>query len=333
MSIAPNTNNYTLGKGVLFFNKKNMSTGLYEGERDLGNAPAFSFNTSIEKLPHYSSRGGLKVKDKEIISQLTPSISFTLDEINKANFAMLVLGDLVEVSQAAGVATNEEHVAHIDRRIVLNHRMVGYMKSTISGASGAFTAGETVTGGTSGATAEVISATTEGFTMRNISGTFQVGETLTGGTSAETATLDTLPVFDGGHATVTDVSGATTYTPDVDYKFVASLKDDKIGRIFIPSGSAITEGQTVRVTYDYQEYTYTELRAYAETQIEGMLRFVSDNPAGTQYELQIWRCSLSPAGDTPMIGDDWSTLEFAGEVLKDETGHPDSPYMTIRMDA
>jgi hypothetical protein len=28
-----------------------------------------------------------------------------------------------------------------------------------------------------------------------------------------------------------------------------------------------------------------------------------------------------------MIGDDWSTLGFVGEILKDEVGHPTSPYM------
>jgi hypothetical protein len=332
MAISPNTNNYTLGAGVLFFNMKDLTSGLYAGERDLGNAPSFSFNTSIEKLPHFSSRGGLKVKDKEIISQLTPSVSFTLDEINKANFSMLVLGDLVEVSQTAATVTDEVHIAHIDRRIELGNRMVGYMKSTISSATGAFTSGETVTGGTSSATAEVIAGTTDEFTMRSISGTFQVGETLTGGTSTETATLDTVPVFDGGHAVVTDATGATTYTAGVDYSFNLTLKDDKIGRIFIPSGSAITEGESIKVTYDYQDYTYTELHAYKETQMEGTLRFVSDNPAGTQYELQVWRCSIAPAGDTSMIGEDWSTLEFTGEVLKDEVGHPDSPYMTIKMD-
>jgi hypothetical protein len=61
------------------------------------------------------------------------------------------------------------------------------------------------------------------------------------------------------------------------------------------------------------------------------LRFVSDNPAGTQQELEIWRVSLSPDGDTALIGADWGVLGFTGEILKDETGHPSSPYMNITM--
>ena len=91
---SPNVENYTLGKGVVFFDQKNLTTGLYKGERDLGNAPAFAFNVALEKLEHFSSRGGLKAKDKEIISQITPGITFTLDEINKANLALLTLADL-----------------------------------------------------------------------------------------------------------------------------------------------------------------------------------------------------------------------------------------------
>ena len=53
---APNTENFTLGKGILYFDKLNQVSGLYEGERDLGNAPEVSFSIDLEKLPHYSSR-------------------------------------------------------------------------------------------------------------------------------------------------------------------------------------------------------------------------------------------------------------------------------------
>ena len=33
-----------------------------------------------------------------------------------------------------------------------------------------------------------------------------------------------------------------------------------------------------------------------------------------------------------MIGEDWSTLSFVGEVLKDDTNHPTSPYLNVIMD-
>lgn len=251
--------NYTLGKGIIYFDRKNMSTGLYEGERDLGNAPAFSFNIAIEKLEHFSSRGGLKAKDKLVISQMTPSCSFTLDEINAENLALLSMADITTVTQTSGTATNEAHTAHVGMRFELTKREISAV-------------------------------------------------------------------------TVTNVAGTTTYVNGTDYIIDTTLKDDEIGRIYIPVGSSITDGSVVHVDYSYAATTYKEVRAFKNTQVEGMLRFVSDNPAGKQMQVQIWRVSLTPAGDTSMIGDDWSTLGFTGEVLKDESGHPNSPYMSIIMD-
>ena len=258
MALSPNTENFTLGKGVVYFNRKNLTTNAYEGERDLGNAPAFSYTMSLEKLEHYSSRGGLKAKDKEIISQVTPTIAFTLDEVTAENLALLTLANITTVAQAAATVTTEEHVAHHGRRVALLNRAVS----------------------------EVV---------------------------------------------VTNVTtSANTPVVDVDYAVDTSLKDDAIGRVYIiPGSTQISEGDTINVAYTADEVDYQKIGAFGQTQVEGFLRFVSDNPAGDDQELQIWRVSLSPTGDTAMIGDDWSTLGFTGEVLKDATGHPDSPYFDI----
>lgn len=65
-----------------------------------------------------------------------------------------------------------------------------YSELNISSASGAFTVGETVTGGTSSETAVVVSYTTGKIIVNTVSGAFTNGETITGGTSGQTATLD-----------------------------------------------------------------------------------------------------------------------------------------------
>lgn len=57
------------------------------------------------------------------------------------------------------------------------------------GASGPFTIGETITGGTSGATAIVVNELASQLGVSNVTGTFINGETLTGGTSGTTAIL------------------------------------------------------------------------------------------------------------------------------------------------
>jgi len=162
-----------------------------------------------------------------------------------------------------------------------------------------------------------------------VTGTPASGDTITGDTSSATATMDAAPVWTPGVLLVQDDADTVTFVAGTDYEVSTLLKDDSIGRIKFLSGGTLTEGEEVHVTYGYAVAEYTEVQAFKETQVEGKLRFVSDNPAGGQQELEIWRVSLTPSGDTAMIGDDWSTLGFTGEILKDESGHPDSPYMNI----
>ncbi len=337
MAISPNTDNYTLGKGVVYFDRKDMSTQLFTGERDLGNAPAFSFNVSLDKLEHFSSRGGLKAKDKEIISQITPGLSFTLDEVNKENLALLTLAELNEVAAASGSVTAENVIAHVDKRSVLAHRGISSAYSLpYDGGTAAFVPGETVSGATGvGIVMSVDGDATSGtLTIILITPGFVDNESISGsgsGSATVNSSSGESEIPNSVGILVQDDTDTTTYTFGTDYIVDISLKDNEIGRILIKSGGAITDGSTVHVTYAYSYSKYTEIRAFKETQIEGRLRFVSDNPVGMQQELEVWRVSLTPNGDTAYIGEDWSTLEFTGEILKDETGHPDSPYMTIRM--
>lgn len=68
-------------------------------------------------------------------------------------------------------------------------------------AGGTFDEGETITGGTSGATAVVVTDNgTTAMSIKSIVGTFVVGETITGGTSAATAVLATIGAAINYHA-------------------------------------------------------------------------------------------------------------------------------------
>lgn len=333
---SPNVENYTLGKGVVFFNQKNLTTGLYMGERDLGNAPAFAFNVALEKLEHFSSRGGLKAKDKEIISQITPGVTFTLDEVNKANLALLTLADLNEVSQMAGSIASESVVAHEGLRSDLSKRNIMHWTLPYDTGTGDFVVGEVITG--AGGATGVVLAVTGTIT----SGTLTIGKTnATAFIDDEAITGDIVGVAAVDSATggtvgtgtpvilVQDATDTTTYVAGTDYEMITLLKDEVIGRFKVIEGGSITESDVLHVTFGYLAADYTEVQAFANTQIEGKMRFVSDNPAGGNQELEIWRVSLAPSGDTAMIGEDWSTLGFTGEILKDETGHPSSPYMNF----
>lgn len=326
MGISPDTSNYCLGKGVLYFDQ--LVGAVYTGERDLGNATDFSFNVSVDKLEHFSSRGGLKAKDKSVISQVTPGIKFTLDEINKENLAMLSLGTISEVTQSAGSVVAESLNAYVGKRLVLAHRSIGtYTIAHGTVTNGPFVVGQTIAASGASTGAGNIAAVGSGTIQIAItSGTFASGCTLTSQTT-KTATSSAAPVWLAGVLLVQDSADTVTYAAGTDYIIDTTLNDDKIGRILIPTGSTITDASDVHVTYGYAAATYTKVAAFTQTIVEGRLRFVSDNPVGENQEVVVWRVSLSPDGDTSFIGDNWSTLGFTGEVLKDETGHPTSPYM------
>lgn len=332
---APNVENYTLGKGVPYFARQ-LSPGVLDVERDLGNAPSFSVNVDIETLEHFSSRSGINRKDLEVISQISPTVSFVLDEINADNLELIFLGTSTKDIQVGldpfttSIATIEDP-ANGERVYDIGARKSGVYQITYSGATGAFTAGETITGGTSAATAQLIEEASVG-SVANLNtivgGPFTVGETITGGTSGETATVVTAEVFTLSEIVV--LEGATRLVKGTDYLF-----DGRTGLLRILSPAVNLAGPfptTVDIEGVSLDSTVTIIRGYTDTQIEGFLRFVSDNEVGTNLQSRMWRVKLQPDGEVAMIGDDFSTLTFTGEMLDDSINHPDAPFMELELE-
>ncbi len=86
--------NYVVGRGKLYFDKFLTGTKTVSGnERYLGNSPELSLSQSEETLDHYSSEGGVNVKDASVSLQNDMSGSFTLDDIMSANLALWFRGE------------------------------------------------------------------------------------------------------------------------------------------------------------------------------------------------------------------------------------------------
>lgn len=88
----PDTGDYQLGRGIVYFGRLDATTGKPLEWRDVGNAPAFTLSIESEKLEHQSSRTGLKVTDKEVEISRKTNINVTLDEINHQNLAIFFSG-------------------------------------------------------------------------------------------------------------------------------------------------------------------------------------------------------------------------------------------------
>lgn len=90
---TPNTSDYSLGRGIVYFALIAASTGRPISWRDMGNAPDFTIQVEKETLEHLSSRQGLKNVDKEVVVSQKVSFSFGLDEVNHENLADFFSGE------------------------------------------------------------------------------------------------------------------------------------------------------------------------------------------------------------------------------------------------
>jgi hypothetical protein len=123
---------------------------------------------------------------------------------------------------------------------------------------------------------------------------------------------------------VKHTSGAPTYVAGTDY-----ILDAVAGRIFIISAGAITDAQSLKVSYTYATFAAGALptvKAGDSSFIEGFVRFVGKPASGATWEVEVWKASLSPDGVVPFIGDDFASLTLKGKLLADTSGHPTEPY-------
>jgi len=106
---SPNTENYFIGKGSLYFDRFD-SNGNKTGEIHLGNAPDFTLTPELEKLEHFSSTKGLKTKDKEIVISAKVSAKFNLEEYTLENLKNALLATEESFTQTAGNVTDQSVV-------------------------------------------------------------------------------------------------------------------------------------------------------------------------------------------------------------------------------
>jgi len=342
--MAFSTSDYALGKGIVTFDK--LVDGVYQGAIDIGNVTDFSMEIGLSKISHYSSRGGLKAKDLDIIDEVSPAISYTADSMTADNLALLSLASKSTVTQVGATITGETHIGAKDTKVKLNKRNIitsltfSNLVLTTDDPTTVATRGQVITGDTSGASATVYSwdGATDTYQIYNVSGTFQANETLTvtGGVANAAGTVNATAFYtvdSSATALTLTVSGATSgsLVKDTDFSISTSDKDDIVGRIYIMPTGSVVDGETLTFSYETDTVEYTNIVALDETTIEGRLIFSSANPVGNDLILTAHRVSLTPDGGSSFIGDDVLTMSFSAEILKDSENNPDAPYFTIQM--
>lgn len=108
------TDNLIIGKGIVSFALAATPTTFV----DLGNCPELEWTPELETLEHFSSREGVRTRDKTVILEKKATIRFILEEWTEFNLELAFLGtttatviDLFAQNAIAGVlkfeGTNE----------------------------------------------------------------------------------------------------------------------------------------------------------------------------------------------------------------------------------
>lgn len=92
---SPSTTLYTLGRGIVSIGEWTGTTPPSAGEYvDVGNCPRFECEVTEEKLDHFSSRSGTRLKDKSAVLETGYTINFDLDEMSIANMQRFLKGTI-----------------------------------------------------------------------------------------------------------------------------------------------------------------------------------------------------------------------------------------------
>lgn len=102
-----NVDNYTLGRGRLFFARYLANSRTPDGFFYLGNSPEFNLTISADYLDHFDSDAGVKEKDQSIPLQINRTGTITLDEIISRNLALFFFGDSSTLTATAATASTD----------------------------------------------------------------------------------------------------------------------------------------------------------------------------------------------------------------------------------
>lgn len=352
--------NYVVGRGRLFFGQFKPNTRKARGQLYFGNTPALSLAQSEDMLDHYSSEGGVRVKDASVSLQNDSSGSFQCDNISLANLALWFRGVQTAHIQAGSASASATVTLsttgpEAGDTVTVNGQAISFVEADPAGM-------EVLIGGTLGAT-----ATNLANFINDLSMVLGVTASAAGGvvtiTSAEPGTLgnattlakagDNIAVSGAtlaGGADVTETIrgvergrwyqlGVTDTMPQgvggVGGIVIAGVSedsfitDDAAGRFYINEDAQdIVDGADLEVSYGVVAGIDDIVIARTE-KIEGEMAFIANNAAGANDNYFWPYVRLTPDGDLPLKGDDWMTLTFNFDILKRDV-RVERQYITRR---
>lgn len=137
--------------------------------------------------------------------------------------------------------------------------------------------------------------------------------------------------IDSADLALTETSGApVALVEGTDYTL-----DLKMGRIFLLSTAtniAAGEPMNAALTADAGAAPVEEVRGLTQGNIIRAIKFIAENPASSnkQREYQFHKVTVRSEGDMSLIGDEFSTMTFAGTVEESTLADADAPFVRVR---
>ena len=299
-----------LGAGDLLIDRL-ADDGSNTGFVLVGNATKFAINEESETKERISTGRDTYGQALDTASIKKPAkISIVINELKKENMAMALLGDIATLSQGAGTGVSEVVVAKSGKFIELDKGELAEANFTVENNDGV--------------TASAWQASTTyavgDFAIPTVANDHFYKCTVAGDSDASEPTwpTDGSTVADGA-ATWIDM-GVIEYALDTDYRV-----NYRIGLVEILAAGAITEGDSLKVTYDHSAISGYVISGSARPTIKARLMLDGKNFAdGKAVILRVDEAVLTPGGEVDFLASDWSTMELSG-TLKTLTGKT-SPY-------
>jgi hypothetical protein len=105
--LTPITENYTVGKGLVFFDQFAPNTQTKQGERFLGDCKGLNIVVKSTLLDHYQSTGGVKTLDQSATIQADASGALMTENNSVENMALFFLGSTAVITQTTTAVVAE----------------------------------------------------------------------------------------------------------------------------------------------------------------------------------------------------------------------------------
>ena len=123
-------------------------------------------------------------------------------------------------------------------------------------------------------------------------------------------------------------ASTTTYTKGRDYFY--DEQSASAGIIKFNTGSAISAGDKVKVSYHVDEADLLNVSLADAGDIEGEFLYIGDNDTGPNYVIEGWKVKVTPSGDlSGLIGTDFGSFQLTVDFLDDSENHPDYPFARV----